>query len=572
MTDMRTWLPAICTAGLCLTVAACGGNPKAKTPGPAPAAQASQSPATQPAPIDPITRLIDTSQAHFIAGEHELKAGHLDKARAEFDAAVQVLLDSPYGARTDARLREHFDRLIDRINAYEVTALAQGDGFTEKRYEAATLDELLSKTTTFPPTAPDASTQEAVAEDLESTVHDIPIPQTGKVLAYVELFQTKLRDYIQDSLNRGAKYLPMIQSVFRAEGLPLDLAYIPIIESSFKTNALSRAKAKGPWQFMKATAVENGLKHDWFIDERSDPEKATHAAARYLETLNEMFDGDWSLVLAAYNGGPGRIQRAIKRAGTSDFWKLSKGTRYLPRETREYVPMIFAAMIIARNPVQYGFEVIDAEPLAYDTVEIPHAIDLRRIAEWTGVTVDDIQALNPELRRWTTPVRNPEYELKVPDGTADVVKARLAESSPSDFSALKWYTVRRGDTLLRIARRLGVSRVDLAEANNLSTRARVRTGQELIIPRAPATLMAARTERAAPSEVASRSLASSADTPSGSEMSAEMRVYRVKRGDTLFEIARLFDTTVAHLKSWNRLRGNVINPGDRLKIFANASR
>jgi membrane-bound lytic murein transglycosylase D len=234
--------------------------------------------------------------------------------------------------------------------------------------------------------------------------------------------------------------------------------------------------------------------------------------------------------------------------------------------------MIFAAMIIARNPVQYGFEVIDAEPLAYDTVEIPHAIDLRRIAEWTGVTVDDIQALNPELRRWTTPVRNPDYELKVPNGTADVVKARLAESSPSDFSALKWYTVRRGDTLLRIARRLGVSRVDLAEANNLSTRSRVRTGQELIIPRAPATLMAARTERAAPSEVASRSLASSADTPSGSETSAEVRVYRVKRGDTLFDIARLFDTTVAHLKSWNRLRGNTINPGDRLKIFANASR
>ena len=227
------------------------------------------------------------------------------------------------------------------------------------------------------------------------------------MLSDVELLQGRLRDYIQESLARGAKYLPMIQNVFRAEGLPLDLAYIPIIESGFKTNALSKASAKGPWQFMKPTAKDHGLKTDWFIDERSDFEKSTVAAAKYLKMLAKMFDGDWHLVLAAYNGGQGRVQRAMKRSGIEDFWDLSETQKFLPRETREYVPLILAAMIIGRNPAQYGFEVATAEAARLRQGPVPRAIDLRRVAEWTGTSVDEIQALNPELRRWTTPVRYP---------------------------------------------------------------------------------------------------------------------------------------------------------------------
>jgi peptidoglycan lytic transglycosylase D len=571
--SLRPGLATLAATGLCVTLAACGGNPKPKAgaarPAP-PAAPAAQTPVRSPAIVDPIVSLIENSQRHFAAGERELKAGHLEKARVEFDRAVEVLLESPYGARTDARLREQFDRLVDRINAYEVTALAQGDGFTEKQYEAATIDELLTNATTFPVLPPDASTKAAVAADLESTTHDIPIPQHSKVLSYVEVFQTRLRDYIQDSLQRGAKYVPMIQNVFRAEGLPLDLAYIPIIESSFKTNALSKASAKGPWQFMKATAREHGLKTDWFIDERSDPEKATVAAAKYLKALNRMFDGDWNMVLAAYNGGPGRVQRAINRSGVDDFWSLASTSKFLPRETREYVPMIFAAMIIARNPVQYGFTVLETNPIAYDKVNVPRAIDLRRVAEWAGTTVDEIQALNPELRRWTTPVKYPQYEVKVPVGTAGRLNARLAEAAPADFTALKWYTVRQGETLLGVARKFGVSRGDVAEANNISVKSRLRPGQDLIIPRAPATLLAARTERTVPSEVASRSLASSAETPTAAR--TQQITYRVKRGDTLFSIAELFDTTVAKIKSWNRLNGNTIAPGARLKILASRTR
>lgn len=560
---MRAWWPAFAAAILLTT--ACGSNPKAKVQAAVPEqAKPATPPATVPPPPDPITTLIATSQSHFETGERELNVGHLERARAEFDRAIDVLLESPYGARTDARLREHFDRLVDRINAYEVTALRQGDGFVEKKEEPATIDELLT-IATFP--KPDAAphTTETVKEDLAATEHDIPIPQNSRVLQYVELFQGRLRDFIQEGLTRGAQYLPMIQKVFRAEGLPLDLAYIPIIESGFKPNAVSKAKAKGPWQFMKATALENGLHHDWYIDERSDPEKATIAAAKYLKTLNKLFDGDWNLVLAAYNGGPGRVQRAVKRSGKEDFWELSQSSRYLPRETREYVPLILAAIIVAKNPVQYGFEIVESEPVSYDRVTVPRAIDLRRVAEWTGSSIDEIQALNPQLRRWTTPVKYPTFELKVPAGTGPQFETRLADASPADLNALKWYTVRSGDTLTTIARKLGVSRTDLAEANSLSTKARVRGGQELIIPRAPATLLASRTDRTAPVQLASRPVTGTATIPDAPAHPRTI-VYKVKRGDTLFSIAELFDTTVAKLKSWNQLNGNSLAIGTRLKI------
>ena len=546
---------------------------------PATAAQRQPTHPAAPRPAqDPVAALIATSEQHFSNGERELKLGHLDQARVEFDRAVDVLLESQYGARWDARLREHFDGLIDRINAHEVTALAQGDGFTEKKYEKASLDELLDIATFAPKPVAVPDTRDSVVADLEQRVSDVPIPLNEKVLSYVELFQGRLRDYIQDGLQRGSKYLPMIESVFRAEGLPLDLAYIPIVESAFKPNALSRAKAKGVWQFMRGTALENGLRHDWYIDERSDPEKATIAAAKYLKTLNRMFDGDWHLALASYNGGPGRVQRALKRYKVEDFWSLiDRGRRTLPRETREYVPMILAAMIVARNPAQYGIQFTAEPPIQYEKVRVPKAVDLRRVAEWTDSTIDVIQSLNPELRRWTTPVRY-EYEVKVPVGSAETLRARLSDASEGELTAIKWYTVRRGETLKSIARKLKVNRLDLAEANQLRATSRVRAGQSLIIPRAPATVLAARSDRPAPPTIAaSRTIAGSVDDApvvraSDTRAKAERTTYRVRRGDTLFSIARLYNTTVDKIKSWNRMRGSRIAVGDRLTIFAERSR
>src|SRR5688572_17441211 len=226
-------------AALVTLATACGSNPKLQkapvVPAPAPSPVA---PVTT-APVDPVVTLIASSQDHFNSGERELKLGHLDRARVEFDRAIDVLLESPYGARTDARMREHFDRLIDRINAFEVTALAQGDGFSEARTEPASIDEILAIATFAKPEAK-AATGAAVKADLAATEHDIPIPQNAKVLAAVELLSGRLRDYVQESLTRGSKYLPMIQNVFRAEGLPLDLAYIPVIESGFKPRSEER--------------------------------------------------------------------------------------------------------------------------------------------------------------------------------------------------------------------------------------------------------------------------------------------------------------------------------------------
>ncbi len=434
----RHWRPLLALAALVLAMPGCATRTPAHLPAaaPAPAKTPPPPPVPPPAPaLDPIATLIAASHQHFERGQQELSIGHLDRARAEFDRAVDVLVQSPYGARYDARLREHFDRLVDRISAYEATALAAGDGFTENRTDPASIDALLEESTFA--AAASSKTQRTAASERENTTYDINIPLNERVLAYVELFQGRLRDWFAAGLQRGARYLPMIQDVFRAEGLPLDLAYVPLIESAFNPNAVSRAKARGVWQFMAATAGEHGLKRDWYIDERSDPEKATRAAADYLQTLARSFGGDWHLALASYNGGPGLVQRALQRSGLDNFWSLAERQKYLPRETREYVPMILAAIVIARNPGDYGFEVESELPLEYEKVKVPRPVDLRRVAEWTGTTVSEIQGLNPELRRLTTPVRYPDYEIKVPVGAAAALEARFAELTPVDVAALK---------------------------------------------------------------------------------------------------------------------------------------
>jgi membrane-bound lytic murein transglycosylase D len=561
----RGWRPIAAACGLVVAAAACSQTvrPPQTAPRPAP-------PAPRPAPLSPlpsdapdrIGALIAEAEAHFLKGEREFALGHLQEAKREFDLAVDLILAYPEGARSDRRLATYFDRLVDRISAVERQALAQGDGFAERPSDPAMIDELL-EVATFPLPEAAPGTRESVAQDLQKTAHDIPIPLNARVLSYVELFQGRLREWFQRALERGAQYLPMIQNVLRAEGLPLDLAYVPLVESAFNPNALSRARAKGLWQFMLGTARLHGLRYDWYVDERADPEKATVAAAKYLRSLAEAFGGDWHLALASYNGGPGRVQSAIARAKVADFWTLSQSSRYLPRETREYVPMILAAIIIAKNPAQYGFQIAEAAAAAVETVTLPMPVDLRRVAEWIGVPVDDIQALNPELRRWTTPLRDTAYPLRVPAGTGERVLARLASASPAERIAVSEYVIRPGDTLTAIARRLRVGVTDLADANGLSPRALIRPGQRLVVPRAPAPVLAARPAPAAAAAVVR------AAGPSVRATSTV--VYRERRGDTLWSIAQEFDTTVEAIKSWNKLRTNRINVGDRLTIYPRRS-
>ncbi len=519
-----------------------------------------------PGPVeDPVTVLIAQSEQHFEAGQRALTDGHLEAARDEFNRAIDVLIDSPYGGRTEPRIREQFDRLVDRVSAIEVKALADGDGFTEKSYESASIDDLLALSSTFGEPVPPPELHDIVQMDLRTTPHDIDIPLNSKVLSYIELFQGRLHDFIEEGLDRGAQYVPMIQRVFKQQGLPEDLAYVPLVESAFKPDALSRAKAKGMWQFMTGTGAENGLRTNWYVDERSDPEKATLAAAKYLHELGNAFDGDWHLALASYNGGPGRVERAVERSKTDDFWKLAASGRYLPRETREYVPMVLAAMVIAANPGEYGFKVDPPDPTPVDEVTLSKPVDLRLVAEWTGTTIDEIQDLNPELRRWTTPVHDSAYTLNVPAGTADLVRVHLLESGDQDLASLQWYSVRRGETLSSIARKLKVSRTDLAQANELRTSARLRVGQRLIVPVAATALMAARTEREAP-QAEARTSARTGRTAATSASRVKAS-YRVRRGDTLYSLAHVFETTVQSIKSWNGLSSNTIKAGDRLTVY-----
>jgi membrane-bound lytic murein transglycosylase D len=279
-----------------------------------------------------------------------------------------------------------------------------------------------------------------------------------------------------------------------------------------------------------------------------------------------MFE-DWHLAMASYNGGPGRVKRALTRSRKNDFWQLTATTKFLPRETREYVPMILAAVIIAKNPAQYGFDIKPMPSTSFETVAVPHALDLRRVAEWAGVPMDDIQKLNPEFRRWTTPVKKGEYEVKVPHGTADRVREGLAAAAPGQLNAMQLHTVKRGETLATIARKLQVSRADLAEANYLKVNARVGVGSKLFIPRMPSAALLA---RASAGELESTAETIVADvlketTPLAATVSPR-RTYQVRRGDTLAAIARKTGTTIAQLKNWNKLRTTTLKIGTRLLI------
>jgi membrane-bound lytic murein transglycosylase D len=538
---------------ICLAGAAVGcATRQAPVAAPAPASDPTPIPVVEHAPppapaIDRITLIVTRAETEFELGRAEFDRGHLVAARAHFDRAVETLIQQPEGARGDRRLQAAYERLVDRIAALELRALREADGITEARTEPAAIDEVLTAAMFERPT-PKATTAETVAADLEHTPRSIPIDMNPKVLSYVELYQGRLREFLQAGLNRGQRYLPMIHKVFEEEGVPVDLAFIPLVESAFKSTAVSRVSARGMWQFMLPTAKEQGLRQTWFVDERSDPEKATRAAAQYLKTLHRMFDGNWNLALASYNAGPGRLQRAIRQGKSEDFWKLTATTRYLPRETREYVPMIQAAAIIARSPELYGFDIVSAAPLAYETIEVSGALDLKLIAEWAELSVEDLQDLNPELRRTTTPMT--AHALKVPVGTGAAIQAGLQSAEPL-FRTFRFHTVKRGETVSGIARKYGISTRAVRDANNLSAAARISVRQELAIPAPSATAL--------PAAGGSRPTAVAAKT-------GATETYRVRSGDTLIGIARQFGTTVPTLKRLNGLASDRIRAGDRLRV------
>jgi peptidoglycan lytic transglycosylase D len=305
----------------------------------------------------------------------------------------------------------------------------------------------------------------------------VPLELNDAVRATIHLYRNGMRDWFSGALSRGGRYLPAIREAFEAEGLPPELAYVALVESEFRSAAISGAKAKGFWQFMPATGRRFGLAQDSWVDERSDTEKATRAAAQYLRHLHEVFE-DWNLALAAYNAGEGRVRRAIRRHGTNDFWELARA-RALPRETRDYVPRVQAAILMGRAPQRYGFEIDPAAPQPVDTVQVDGPFALRDVARCTGLDMETLQDLNPELIKPATPAHR-AFDLKVPQGRADGAAACLGS-----VIRVKTHVVRCGGaTLASVAEQTGTRVADLARVNGLVTHRKMKLarGTELIIP------------------------------------------------------------------------------------------
>ena len=415
----RLWAARLCTvllASLPLGCASSGATRAVATP------EASAPPQAAPKPADPAAVLIAQAEAHLKAGLAAADAGDVDEARSEFDLAIETLASFPGGAFADPRVAESYRRALDTVQVREVELAAAAADEASAAAEPAAIDGVAALPVSDAP-ASDETMAQAVAA-VESETLDLPVYLNDAVLSCIGLYEGRLRDWFQEALSRGQKYLPGIRRVFAEEGIPQDLAYVALVESAFKSNAYSRAKAKGVFQFVSATGKRYGLTVDWWVDERSDPEKATRAAARYLKDLYLLF-GDWNLALAGYNAGEGKVLRGMSRYRKTDYWDLRK-TRALRPETKNYVPLIHAAIVVAKAPERYGFVVTkDALP-DFERVAVKDAYDLRVVAECAGEPVETLRELNPELRRLATPADR-AYDLRVPPGRGETLRQCLAD-------------------------------------------------------------------------------------------------------------------------------------------------
>jgi membrane-bound lytic murein transglycosylase D len=475
--------------------------------------------------------LIERVEAKFASGEKNYKEGHLDAARHDFDEAVDWLLQSGYDLNSDPKLGELFRRVTDTTYGYELQAFRAGDGFQEAPAVPAAIDEVAEMTFPVDPKLKDRA--ELAAKNIS---HDLPLTVNDEVLSFLNFFQTpRGKAIVETGLRRSGRYREMISRVLHEEGLPQDLIYLAQAESAFQPLALSRAGARGIWQFVAYRGMEYGLRHTWWVDERQDPEKATHAAAQHLRDLYGQF-GDWYLAMAAYNCGPGNVQKGIERTGYADFWELYK-RNVLPRETRNYVPIILALTLIAKDAAHYGIQADPEQPVPTDIVKPGRAIDLRLVAETIDVDVETLRNLNPSLLRLATP-DDPSFELHLPVGTAEKFSAEIADIPADKWVSWRRHRIETGETLTFIAKKYHVTAAAISDANNLDRHAALEVGEKLIIPAAP------------PAESKSRLVR-----------------YRVRRGDTLGGIADRFSVPSEDVRKWNHMKTNHVARGMVLRIY-----
>jgi len=492
---------------------------------------------------DPIARLISEAESTYRAAVEDYRRGNLDKAREQFDGALALLLQGGEDLRSDERLYAEFHKLVEDIHSTELAALERGDALSMHPYEPAPMEAFAELT--FPV---DPADKRRVQREIQSISSDLPLVSNDDVAGVITYFRSRGRQFITNVLKRVGLYHSLISQALREEGLPQDLIYLAGAESAFNPFALSRAGAKGIWQLMLGRALEYGLKKDRWVDEREHPAKSTRAALRHLKDLYQTF-GDWYLAMAAYNCGPLTVQSAIEKTGYADFWMLKK-LRALPKETENYVPIILATALVAKDPQAYGFEVEPDPPIEAEQAVVTTPTDLRLIAELIERPVEELIRLNPGLLRWTTPPNGSEFVLNLPPGTKQAYEEGIVAIPPDKRVWWRAYKVQPGDTLSGVARRFRVSVNALAAANQLSRNTPLVAGSRLVLP-----------------------------LPAGSEASLvrargvrRLIRYRVRRGDTLDLVADRFDVTPYQIRRWNGLRSTRLVAGRLLRLYVLAGR
>jgi membrane-bound lytic murein transglycosylase D len=424
---------------------------------------------------NPSDVLIQKAEERFRSGTRAYLAADYDRARADFDAAIGLMLrasDSP----TNRMLFEHtLDNMIDTINRYDLTSMGAAVTDETPGFDKAPIDDISGMT--FPV---DPRTKNKVETQVRMTSSVLPLTTNDAILGYINYFSGRGHRTIENGLIRAGRYDAMITKIFAEEGIPPELIRLAQAESGFMPRAVSVAAARGMWQFMKFRGREYGLHQTRFTDDRLDPEMATRAAARHLHDLFNEFH-DWYLALAAYNCGPGVIESAVERTGYADFWELrSRGV--LPKETANYVPIILAMTIISKNAPEYGiYDLVPEKPLEYDTLALDANVNLGMISDLTETPIPELQQLNPALLRSTAPAG---YNLHVPKGTLDNVMSGLASVPAAKRATGRLHKVQDGETLAGIARHYKASTASIAGANGIEKRATLNEGDLLLIPAA----------------------------------------------------------------------------------------
>ena len=418
--------------------------------------------------------LVSQAEQKYEAGRRAYQANDLAAARREFDAAIDLMLQAS-GKPSDRQLYESkMDRMVDAIHRLDLARLGAALNEQEPQFEKAPLDPILQMT--FPV---DPSIKGKVLDQVSSTASQLPLVVNDTVLSYIHYFSGRGHATIVAGLQRAGRYRPMIERVLREEGVPLELIHLAQAESGFLPRAVSNRAATGMWQFVKYRGQEYGLNQSGFTDDRLDPEKATRAAARHLHDLYNRY-GNWYLAIAAYNCGPGNVDRAIERTGYADYWEL-RARRAIPIETSNYVPIILAMTIMTKNAAEYDLQNVTPEPaLEYETLRVDSPTHLALIGDVTDTPVSELSAMNPALLRSTAPAG---YELHVPKGSTATLATALASIPAERRLSWRMHRVQSGETLLAIARRYNTAAREIASINKLEADS-PSAGDRLLIPAA----------------------------------------------------------------------------------------